>query len=169
MRGYNVGARGDGLRGVKSRVAGLPLSSEYSTKTTADARWPRLSGISPQNAFTLFPIPSQAGVLSSSLSLSLSSLELSDTKVYAPYIRARLGTAAHFCEVVVVTLRTGRGGCLQTARPWSCASQSRFVAPVTTCSARFGSQFENTYFTEMCSGSEAGSNVRLVDFCTTRL
>ena len=33
-------------------------------------------------------------------SLLLSSLELSDTKVYEPYIRARLGTAAHFCEVV---------------------------------------------------------------------
>ena len=32
-------------------------------------------------------------------------LELSDTKVYEPYIRARLGTAAHFCEVVVLTLR----------------------------------------------------------------
>jgi len=27
-------------------------------------------------------------------------------KVYAPYIRARLGTASHFCEVVVLKLRT---------------------------------------------------------------
>jgi len=32
---------------------------------------------------------------------------LSDTKVYEPSIRARLGTAAHFCEVVVLKLRTG--------------------------------------------------------------
>ena len=39
-------------------------------------------------------------------SLLLSSLELSDTKVYEPSIRARLGTAAHFCEVVVLKLRT---------------------------------------------------------------
>jgi len=39
-------------------------------------------------------------------SLLLSRLELSDTKVYAPYIRARLGTAAHFCEVVVLKLST---------------------------------------------------------------
>ena len=31
-------------------------------------------------------------------SLLLSSLELSDTKVYEPYIRALLGTASHFCE-----------------------------------------------------------------------
>ena len=30
----------------------------------------------------------------------LSSLESSDTKVYEPKKRARLGTAAHFCEVV---------------------------------------------------------------------
>jgi len=36
-----------------------------------------------------------------SSSLLLSSLELSDTQVYEPYIRARLGTAAHFCVVVV--------------------------------------------------------------------
>ena len=31
---------------------------------------------------------------------------MSDTKVYAPEIRARLGTTAHFCEVVVLELRT---------------------------------------------------------------
>ena len=42
----------------------------------------------------------------SSSSVSLSSLELSDTKVYEPQIRALLGTAAHFCEVVVLKLRT---------------------------------------------------------------
>jgi len=35
---------------------------------------------------------------------SLSSLELSDTHVYAPYIRALLGTDSHFCEVVVLKL-----------------------------------------------------------------
>ena len=33
-------------------------------------------------------------------------VELSDTKVSEPQIRARLGTAAHFCEVVVLKLRT---------------------------------------------------------------
>ena len=31
---------------------------------------------------------------------SLLSIELSDSKVYGPYTRARLGTTAHFCEVV---------------------------------------------------------------------
>ena len=41
-----------------------------------------------------------------SSSLLLSSLELSDTKVYEPYIRARLGTASHFCKVVVPKLKT---------------------------------------------------------------
>jgi len=34
--------------------------------------------------------------------LLLSSLELSDSKVYEPQIRALLGTASHFCEVVVL-------------------------------------------------------------------
>ena len=33
------------------------------------------------------------------------SLKLSDKRVYAPQIRARLRTAAHFCEVVVLKLR----------------------------------------------------------------
>ena len=42
----------------------------------------------------------------SSSSLLLSSLGLSDTKAYGTYIRARLGTAAYLCEVVVLTLRT---------------------------------------------------------------
>jgi len=39
-----------------------------------------------------------------SSSLLLSSLELIDTNVYESQIRARLGTAAHFCEVVEVPL-----------------------------------------------------------------
>ena len=39
-------------------------------------------------------------------SVLLSSLELSDTKVYEPQTRALLGTASHFCEVVVLKLRT---------------------------------------------------------------
>ena len=30
------------------------------------------------------------------------SLKLSDTRVYEPQIRARLGTTAHLCEVVVL-------------------------------------------------------------------
>jgi len=34
----------------------------------------------------------------------LSRLELSTTQTYAPQIRARLGTAAHLCEVVVLKL-----------------------------------------------------------------
>ena len=31
------------------------------------------------------------------------------------------------------------------------------------------SQFKNNYFTEMCSGSEAGSYLRLIDVCITQL
>ena len=41
-------------------------------------------------------------------SLLLSSLELSDTKVYEPEIGALLGTASHFCEVVVLKLKLYR-------------------------------------------------------------
>jgi len=30
-------------------------------------------------------------------------------------------------------------------------------------------QFENNYFTEMCSGSEAGSYLGIINFCNTQL
>jgi len=52
----------------------------------------------------------KTGLSSSFSSLLLSSLELSDTKVYEPQIRARLRTAAHFCEVVVSQHKTRRSG-----------------------------------------------------------
>jgi hypothetical protein len=35
--------------------------------------------------------------------------------------------------------------------------------------SREGRQFKNNYFAEMCSGSEEGSYLRLVDFCITEL
>jgi len=54
----------------------------------------------------------RGGFSSSLSSLLLPSLELSDTKVYEPSIRARLGTASHFCLVVVLKLRTKAGGSL---------------------------------------------------------
>ena len=41
-----------------------------------------------------------------SSSLLLSSLELNDAKVYEPQIRALLGTSSHFCEEVVLKMRT---------------------------------------------------------------
>ena len=44
--------------------------------------------------------------LQPSSSFSLWSLDLRDTKVYEPEIRALLGTASHFCEAVVVTPST---------------------------------------------------------------
>ena len=52
------------------------------------------------------PARPQVQLTDPSSSLLLSSLELSDTKVYALQIRARLGTAAHLCKVVVLKLRT---------------------------------------------------------------
>ena len=39
-------------------------------------------------------------------SVLLSRLELSDTTIYEPQIRALLGTAPHFCQGVDVELRT---------------------------------------------------------------
>ena len=42
--------------------------------------------------------------ISSSSSLLLSSLDLSDTRIYEPSIRALLGTARHFCSAVVLKL-----------------------------------------------------------------
>ena len=38
-----------------------------------------------------------------------------------------------------------------------------------SCTDRYSSQFQNNYFADMCSGSEAGSYLRLIDFCITQL
>jgi len=89
---------------------------------------------------------------SSSSSLSLSSLELSDTKVYEPYIRAHRGTAAHFCEAVVLKLtrasktksvtNLGTGTALRHPTPYSLPLPSflpvgsRFLARFATGSRR---------------------------------
>ena len=79
---------------------------------------PQPSTLNPQPS-TLNPQPStlhpQAGSRAcrhtcsghrSSSSLLLSSLELSDTTIYEPSIRAFLGTASHSCSVIVLKLRT---------------------------------------------------------------
>ena len=44
----------------------------------------------------------EMSLVTSSSSFLLSSLELSNTKVYEPQIRALLGTATHFCQAVVL-------------------------------------------------------------------
>ena len=45
------------------------------------------------------------------------------------------------------------------------------LRPVVNCTMLTWkrSQFKNIYFTEMCSGSEAGLYLRLIDFCITQL
>ena len=66
---------------------------EESTKNQNPKRWTQVLFESND----VIP-PAQNFVLSVFFSsLSLSSLELSDTQVYEPYIRALLGTASHFC------------------------------------------------------------------------
>ena len=55
--------------------------------------------------------------------------------------------------------------------------QSRVHSKLTTLAAprggifsdRYSFQFKNNYFTEMCSGSEEGSYLMLIDFCITQL
>ena len=60
---------------------------------------------SPRLAFTVLPCRRSLFSVSHSFSSSLllSSLDLGDTQVYTPAIRALLGTASYFCEVVVLT------------------------------------------------------------------
>ena len=43
------------------------------------------------------------------------------------------------------------------------------VSDGESCTDRYSSQFKNNYFTEMCSGSEEGSYLMLIDFCITQL
>ena len=74
---------------------------------------------------------------SSSSSVLLSSLELSHIKVYELSKRALLGTAAHFCEEVVLKLRTA---CVvQETRTITCAKPkppSRTSSPPSTWGSR---------------------------------
>ena len=55
-------------------------------------------------ALTVLHVPCSLDSRSFSSSLLLSSLELSETKIYEPQIRTLLGTASHFCEVTVLQL-----------------------------------------------------------------
>ena len=52
----------------------------------------------------------------SSGSLSFSSLDLSDISVYEPYLRALLGTALQFCEVIFLKSRTVPNGTTLSSR-----------------------------------------------------
>ena len=80
----------------------------------------------------------------------LSSLELSDTTIYEPQIRALPGTGDEPRRTVYEARRHGARG----------MHQSR---------CHTGSQLKNTCFAEMASGSEADSYLRLADFCITQL
>ena len=76
-----------------------------------------------------FPDEAEAGMLNSTLSSSslLSSLELRDTPVYEPSIRALLGTASHCCEVVVLKLRTPEAGGARQGRGAQARSRASVV------------------------------------------
>ena len=67
--------------------------------------------------------------LSSSL---LSSLELSDANVYGPQIRARLGTASHFCEVVILKFRTAPIGAALSLRNLRVTRRGAHSSPRST-------------------------------------
>jgi len=69
--------------------------------------------------------------MASSSSVLLSSLELSDTQVYEPEIRALLGTASHFCEVIFLKLKTvpiGAARSLRTLRVIRRGAQAMYQA-----------------------------------------
>ena len=52
----------------------------------------------------------------SSSSSLLSRLELSDTEVYEPLLRALLGSASHFCEVAILKSRMSVGASVQVRK-----------------------------------------------------
>ena len=93
-----------------------------------------------QSLFLRLPLCNLSGWVNpynSSSSLLLSSLELIDTKVYEPQIRALLGTASHSCEAVVLKLRTVPIGTAPTRQPILYISNSKawvdiFVGELTS-------------------------------------
>jgi len=61
------------------------------------------------------------------------SLKLRDTRVHEPQTRARLGTTAHFCKVVVLKLRA-RVTCMRSLRPWG-SHEMMAMARAASCTA----------------------------------
>ena len=93
-----------------------------------------------------------------SLSLLHSSLELGDTKVYEPYIRALLGTASLFCDAsVVLKSKTVLGDAF--ARIWHTQDSRRRgsgrASPGTPVNERLPLRFRDSAYLFMI-GNEAG-------------
>ena len=106
IKGVGATSRADRLRvGCSGRVTARAEDAQgtptYITKYTSIQS--SILGISPSILAHKDKTRGSARY-SPLLSLLLSSLELSDTQVYEPKIRALLGTASHFCEVVVLKL-----------------------------------------------------------------
>ena len=103
---------------VSRRWRAMALATPYpecGTYTADQARcWPWLSG----QPFKLSPLRSEAVWTVTSSPLELSSLELSDTQIYEPYVRALLGTASYFCEIVVLELIVWTMTSLAVSRRW---------------------------------------------------
>jgi len=85
------------------RTPRLAMNRGYHTPTrTIGDRTPTAQSPSPVPA-AVHPAPRTSP---SSSSFILSSLELSDTTVHEPYIRALLDTVSQFCEAIVLRLLT---------------------------------------------------------------
>jgi len=133
----------------------------------------RLLGSSDEKVYTLHPPPEsrKSGLETrhahpSSSSLLLSSLELSDTKVYEPQIRALLGTALHFCEVIVLKLRTAPIG---TAHPLPAPEASGLTASPYTRKVDTCVYYPETRNPKSATRNPLHSYLRLIDFCITQL
>ena len=90
------------VRWVKIPKVGINIVINRGSRKVFLIEIPEIVIDRKQNVFILASVMDACAKRSfSPSSLLLSSLELSDAQVYEPYIRARLGTAAHLCEVVV--------------------------------------------------------------------
>ena len=102
LSGCDQGERGRGrvVTGRRGRTGkGLEFLHAVESICTSLANDIRNPNPEPSEGPAERPKACESSLSSSAL---LSSLELSDTQVYEPYIRALLGTAAHFCKVVVL-------------------------------------------------------------------
>ena len=102
--------------GIQPRV-GWP---EWLDRDTTPCRMAgvTLQESSPSRCWAPFPFFSS--------SFLISSLDLSDTKVHGPWMRALLGTASHFCEVVVLESGTKPNG---TTLSWRIPRVIRHFSP----------------------------------------
>ena len=135
------------------------------------------SGSTPRRSRPTSPSASPTGLdhaqhisiyLSIYLSISISlSIYLSISIYIYLYLYLYLSLSIYLSIYLSISLSLSHSICIYKIRLETTSFPAHFSLGVAHRCVR--GQLRNNYFTEMCSGSEEGSYLRLIDFCITQL